>query len=97
MRTRTKITLRQAEQLSRHFHLNHEVVPFDQWVFGLNVELEHGTRTPLTNVTDDDLLTTAKITLAHILEFPNYYQKLEQMETQLEKEWNGRPFNVFLD
>lgn len=40
---------------------------------GINIELEHGKVNPLTNVTDDDLITTAKIALAHLLEYPNYY------------------------
>lgn len=47
----------------------------DEFLEGINIELEHGTRNYLTNVTNDDLLTTAKIALAHLNEFPNYYNK----------------------
>ena len=42
---------------------------------GLNIELEHGLINESTNVTNDDLLLTAKIALAHLKEFPNYYNK----------------------
>ena len=28
---------------------------------GMNIELEHGTRNPMTNITNDDLILTAKI------------------------------------
>lgn len=42
---------------------------------GINIELKHGSINPLTNVTNDDLILTAKIALAHLLEFPNYYNK----------------------
>ena len=42
---------------------------------GMNVELEHGTITPGTNVTDNSLIKTTKIALAHLNEFPNYYNK----------------------
>ncbi len=42
---------------------------------GLNIELEHGLINKSTNVTNDDLLLTAKIALAHLKEFPNYYNK----------------------
>ena len=42
---------------------------------GMNVELEHGLVNPRTNVTDDDLVMTTKIALAHLNEFPNYYNK----------------------
>ena len=40
---------------------------------GLNIELEHGLINPLTNVTNDDLEMTAKITLAHLNEHSDYY------------------------
>ena len=42
---------------------------------GINIELEHGLVNPMTNVTNDDLIMTAKIALAHLNEFPNYYNK----------------------
>lgn len=47
----------------------------EEFLDGINIELEHGTINPETNVTDDDLLITAKIALAHLNEFPNYYNK----------------------
>lgn len=42
---------------------------------GVNIELEHGSVNSLTNVTNDDLLLTMKIALAHLNEFPDYYNK----------------------
>lgn len=47
----------------------------EEFLDGINIELEHGTINPKTNVTNDDLITTAKIALAHLNEFPNYYNK----------------------
>ena len=49
--------------------------PLSDFITGINIELEHGMVDPLTNVTNNDLLTTAKIALAHLNEFPNYYNK----------------------
>ena len=46
-----------------------------EFLRGINIELEHGTINPKTNVTNDDLIMTAKIDLAHLNEFPNYYNK----------------------
>lgn len=48
----------------------------DEWLDGINIELEHGTIDSKTNVTNDDLITTAKIALAHLNEHSNYYNKL---------------------
>ena len=39
----------------------------------LNIEKEHGLVNANTNVTNDDLIKTAKIALAHLNEYPNYY------------------------
>lgn len=90
-----KITSKQAIQLGKLFNINFDVVSFKQFLFGLNVELEHGTRDPLTNVTDNDLVLTAMITIAHINEFPNYYAKLKKMEQELETQWKGKKINIF--
>ena len=48
---------------------------FDDFKRGINIELEHGKENMLTDVTDNDLIKTAKIALAHLNEFPNYYNK----------------------
>lgn len=45
----------------------------DEFLEGINIELEHGKINPETNVTNNDLITTSKIALAHLNEFPNYY------------------------
>jgi hypothetical protein len=47
-----------------------------------SVELEHGKRDSSTNVTQDDEELTGKIALAHLNEFPDYYTRLEKMETE---------------
>jgi len=62
----------------------------EQFRAGMDVELEHGTRDPQTNVTDDDPITTGKIALAHLNEFPDYYVRLEQMEREAERYWDAK-------
>jgi hypothetical protein len=61
-----------------------------QFRMGLEVELEHGRRDPATNVSDDDELTTGKIALAHLTEFPDYYTRLAQMEAEAQRYWAER-------
>lgn len=60
----------------------------EDFLTGLNIELEHGTINPMTNVTNNDLELTAKIALAHLNEFSDYYNKnygLLAMEEALKK------------
>lgn len=58
--------------------------PFDleQFRAGMDVELEHGTRDPDTDVTGDDALLTGKIALAYLRELPDYYTRLARMEDE---------------
>ena len=65
-------------------------VDLKQLRIGMEIELEHGRRDPLTNVTDDDPLLTAKIALAHLRELPDYYTRLTAMEAARE----GRQLRV---
>ena len=56
----------------------------DQFLMGLDVELEHGAHDPETNVTNDDELVTGKIAWAHLKELPDYYTRLVAMEAEAE-------------
>lgn len=62
----------------------------EQLRMGMDVELEHGTQDPDTNVTNDDVVVTAKIARAHLNEFPDYYTRLAVMEGDAEVYWAAR-------
>lgn len=47
----------------------------EEFLDGINIELEHGFVNPETNATNNDLIATSKIALAHLNGFPNYYNK----------------------
>ena len=89
MASRSRFTLDEARAAGERIGVDWSSSPFDleQFRAGMNVELEHGTRDPQTNVTDDDATMTAKIALAHLREFPDYYSRLDTMETEAEKKW----------
>ncbi len=62
-------------KVARLLNIKFDKYPFEDFKRGIIIELEHGKVNPKTNVTDDDLLKTAKIALAHLNEYPNYYNK----------------------
>ena len=66
------------------FDLEGEGIALEALTAGMNVELEHGTRFPDLNVTGDDPVTTARIALAHLREFDDYYERLQRMEAEAE-------------
>ena len=62
----------------------------EQFRAGMDVELEHGSHDPQTDVTGDDPIVTGKIALAHMKEYPDYYERLARMEREAEAEWSQR-------
>jgi hypothetical protein len=82
MATRTAFTLEEARLLGVAVGIDWAKSPFEleQFRMGLQVELEHGTRDPDTDVTHDDPVKTAKIALAHLRERPDYYSRLATIE-----------------
>lgn len=62
-------------RVARYLNVDFTKFPFEDFKRGINIELEHGMENMNTNVTNDDLLKTAKIALAHLNEYPNYYNK----------------------
>lgn len=80
----------QAVKVGEELNIDFNTVPKDVWLYAMNVELEHGTKFGITNVSNDDLTITGKIALAHILEFPDYYQRLKVMEAEAEVAWENK-------
>jgi hypothetical protein len=87
MTAKRDVAAAEAKRIGDALGLDWDKVDLEQFRVGLEVELEHGTRDPETNVTDDDMLLTGKIALAHIREFPDYYTRLEKMEAEAEEYW----------
>jgi hypothetical protein len=56
----------------------------------MDVEFEHRAHDPQTDVTGDDPIVTGKIALAHMKEFPDYYERLERMTPEAERDWAER-------
>lgn len=77
-----KFTVQDAKRIGTNIGIDWKksLFPPRALATGMNVELEHGTINPLTNITNDDPIMTAKIALAHLLESPIYYHNLAVME-----------------
>ena len=67
--------LKDIIKVADELNINFTKFSLSDFITGINIELEHGLIDPKTNVTNNDLLTTAKIALAHLNEYPDYYNK----------------------
>lgn len=79
---RKRFSLEEAREIGESLGIDWSRLDVEQFRAGLDVELEHGTVTPQTDVTGDDPMLTGKIALAHLNEFPDYYKRLRRMESQ---------------
>lgn len=82
----SRFTEADAQRIGTEIGIDWGSSPFgvEQFLIGLEVELEHGAHDPQTNVTDDDELLTGKIAWAHLKELPDYYTRLVAMEAEAE-------------
>jgi hypothetical protein len=85
-----RTTAEEARRVGDEIGVDWTRFDLEQFRAGMDVEYEHGSHDPQTNVTDDDPITTGKIALAHMKEFPDYYTRLEQMEQDAERYWAER-------
>ena len=80
-----KVTDEQLDQIISYMGI-HGQYDREQLRMGVEVEYEHGTKLGQdTNVTNDDLIMTARIAVAHLKEIPDYYDRLHEMEEEAGK------------
>jgi hypothetical protein len=87
MSPKKQFTPDEAKRIGDSLHIDWAKVSLEEFGAGLAVELEHGSRDPETNVTNDDEMLTGKSALAHLREYPDYYTRLERLEKDAEEYW----------
>ena len=87
METKKNFSVEEAKQIGEQLGIDWSKFDVNQFRRGMDVELEHGLRDQHTNVTNDDPLMTGKIALAHLNEFPDYYDRLDVMEHEADEFW----------
>jgi hypothetical protein len=85
-----RTTLEEARRVGDEIGVDWDRFDLEQFRAGMDVEFEHGAHDPQTDVTGDDPIVTGKIVLAHMKEFPDYYERLERMEEEAKREWAER-------
>jgi len=85
-----RTTLEEARRVGDAIGVDWNQFDLDQFRAGMDVEVEHGAHDPQTAVTHDDPIVTGKIALAHMKEFPDYYERLERMEEEAKRDWAAR-------
>jgi hypothetical protein len=82
MLAKQHFTTEQANKIGNSLGIDWVRFDVEQFRTGLDVELEHGLKSPATDVTGDDPILTGKIALAHLNEIADYYNRLARMERE---------------
>ena len=88
MSAKKHFTAEEAKIIGEKIGIDWSKFDVEQFRMGMDVELEHGKVDAETNVTNDDPVLTGKIALAHLNEFPDYYDRLYELEEEAEEYWD---------
>jgi len=86
---KTSFSLNESTLIGDKLNLNWLSISKEDWNLGMNIELEHGLRNPITNISNNNPLILGKIALAHVIEIPDYYRRLHEMEETGQKKWKN--------
>ena len=86
MSEKRRTTIEEARRVGDLIGVDWQTYDVEQFRLGMEVEFEHGRHDPQTDVTHDDPVLTGKIALAHMKEFPDYYERLGRMEAEAKEE-----------
>ena len=89
MNKKRQFSTEEARSIGTQLKIDWSQIDLEQFRRGLEVEFEHGTRDPETNVTGDDLVLTGKIAWAHLKEIRDYYTRLDLMEAEADKKFKS--------
>jgi hypothetical protein len=90
MSEKRRTTTEEAKRVGDAIGVDWTRFDLEQFRAGMDVEFEHGSHDSQTDVTGDDPIVTGKIALAHMKEFPDYYERLERMESEAARDWAAK-------
>jgi hypothetical protein len=81
-RSKAVVSEKEAAKILKIVNVEKMKIPLEDFLMGLEVELEHGTRFKDANVTNNHPLLTGKIVLAHLKETMDYYRRIDVAEIE---------------
>jgi hypothetical protein len=82
------LTLAKTKEVGDIIGIDWSIIDLGEFRQGIKEEMEHGSEYgAASKVHDDDYVVSGRIALAHIIEVADYYQRLEDLETDAEALW----------
>jgi len=90
MTEQPRTTIEEARRVGDEIGVDWERFDLEQFRTGMDVEFEHGSHDPQTDVTHDDPIVTGKVAMTVMMEFPDYYERLACLAAGGERDWSSR-------
>jgi len=90
MKKQNQISTEEAKRVGESLHIDWEQVDLEDFRQGLMGKHESGAIDPETGLTYDSVLLTAKVVLAHMQEFPDYFTRLAKLKEEVDQYQSGR-------
>ena len=87
------LTLKKAYEIGQEIGVDFSIFDLGEFRQGIKEEMEHGSLYSeasggITKVHEDSYATAGRIAIAHLLEVPDYYQRLEDLEGDSDETWS---------
>jgi hypothetical protein len=90
MKKRKQLSIDEARRVGESLHIDWEQVDLEEFRQGLMGNHKPGAVDPETGLTYDSVLLTAKVVLAHMEEFPDYFTRLAKLKEEVDEYQAGR-------
>jgi Protein of unknown function (DUF5661) len=90
MKKRKQISIDEARRFGESLHIDWEQVDLEEFCQGLMGNHKPGAVDPETGLTYHSVLLTAKIVLAHMEEFPDYFTRLAKLKEEVDEYQAGQ-------
>jgi uncharacterized protein DUF5661 len=90
MKKRKPISIDQARRVGESLHIDWQQVDLEEFRQGLMGNHKPGAVDPETGLTYDSVLLTAKVVLAHMEQFPDYFTRLAKLKEEVDEYQSGR-------
>jgi len=90
MKKRKQISLDEAKRIGDSLYIDWNQVDLKQFRQGLMGNHKQGAMDPETELIYDGVLSTGKVVLAHMQEFPDYFTRLAKLKAEIDEYQAGR-------
>jgi len=93
MKKQKQLSAEEAKRIGDSLYIDWDQVDLEQFRKGLMGNHKQGSIDPVTELTYDGMLLSGKVVLTHMEQFPDYFNRLEKIKTEID-EYHARRWYI---